>query len=366
MRVRRGVAIAQLGQRVGGDRRQVPARPPPGSPRPTARCGRRAPARPRVAGPGSPARARGRRPRRGARRSARCRGRSTRPSSSATAVPGRGVAWISTSSAASVSPASVTEPSSWNVTAPSRAAAMTAGMAGPSRLPTFGSSGLTRRSTSSEPSAMTSIALTLTSSREQREQPGAVHRQPSPSGHGQPAPARAAGGSRAGLRRAASGPGRPRRGRGHRRARARSSRSAGQLGRSGSASGGRCRAASGRPWRRGSVHRLGQERQDRGHRPARASTSAAWSVANAAVAVGRVVATARIRSPREPQVPGRQVVDERRRWRAWRPPRRRRAGAPRRPRPSPAARDRIQRSSAGRSGDGRCRHAAGVHPASRA
>ena len=35
----------------------------------------------------------------------------TRPSSWATAVPGRGVAWISTSSAASVTPASVTEPS---------------------------------------------------------------------------------------------------------------------------------------------------------------------------------------------------------------------------------------------------------------
>ena len=46
----------------------------------------------------------------------------TRPSWLATAVPGRGVAWISTSSGASVSPASVTEPSApeLDVAAPRR------------------------------------------------------------------------------------------------------------------------------------------------------------------------------------------------------------------------------------------------------
>ena len=87
----------------------------------------------------------------------------TSPSWWATAVPGRGVAWISTSSAASVTPPRVTDPSDSNVTAPSRAAAITAGMAEPSRLPIFGSSGLTRRSTRSDPSAMTSTALTLIS-----------------------------------------------------------------------------------------------------------------------------------------------------------------------------------------------------------
>ena len=61
-------------------------------------------------------RARGRRPRRAARASAAVSMTTTRPSSSATAVPGRGVAWISTSSGASVTPASVTEPSASNVT----------------------------------------------------------------------------------------------------------------------------------------------------------------------------------------------------------------------------------------------------------
>ena len=50
-----------------------------------------------------------------------------------------------------------------NSTAPSRAAAMTAGIADPRRLPILGSSGLTRRSTRSEPSAMTVISLTLIS-----------------------------------------------------------------------------------------------------------------------------------------------------------------------------------------------------------
>src|SRR4029453_16291384 len=53
----------------------------------------------------------------------------TSPSSSATAVPGRGVAWISTSSEASVCPAMLTDPSSWNATSPARAAAITDGIA---------------------------------------------------------------------------------------------------------------------------------------------------------------------------------------------------------------------------------------------
>ena len=63
----------------------------------------------------------------------------TRPSSSATAVPGRGVAWISTSSARKRHPrerdAAVVVDRRRH---PSRAAAMTAGIAEPSRLPTFG------------------------------------------------------------------------------------------------------------------------------------------------------------------------------------------------------------------------------------
>ena len=70
---------------------------------------------------------------------------------------------------ASRRPAS-TEPSAWISNAPSRAAAITAGIAAPSRLPIFGSSGLTRRSTSSDSSPISSTALTLTSSRDQREQ----------------------------------------------------------------------------------------------------------------------------------------------------------------------------------------------------
>ena len=85
-----------------------------------------------------------------------CRSRRRGPRRARRPCPGRGVARISTSSAASVTPASVTEPSGWNSTAPSRAAAMTAGIAAPSRLPIFGRSGLTRRSTSSDSSPISS------------------------------------------------------------------------------------------------------------------------------------------------------------------------------------------------------------------
>src|SRR6266540_845141 len=89
----------------------------------------------------------------------------TRPSSWATAVPGRGVSWISTSSAARLSPASRTPPSASISTSPARAAAMTAGIAAPSFLPIRGKSGLTRRSTRSDSAPISSMALTLTSSR---------------------------------------------------------------------------------------------------------------------------------------------------------------------------------------------------------
>ena len=81
-------------------------------------------------------------------RQCRCRGRRPGRRRWATAVPGRGVAWISTSSGASVTPPSVTDPSSSNVDLAGRAAAMTAGIADPRRLPILGRSGLTRRSTS--------------------------------------------------------------------------------------------------------------------------------------------------------------------------------------------------------------------------
>ena len=66
------------------------------------------------AGPGWPAAARGRRPRRRSSGVSCVSRTTTRPSCSATAVPGRGVAWISTSSGASVTPASVTDPSGSN------------------------------------------------------------------------------------------------------------------------------------------------------------------------------------------------------------------------------------------------------------
>ena len=131
---------------------------------PTGRSGRRARGRPRDAGPGSPAPAREPRPRRRARGSSAVSSTTTSPSWCATAVPGRGVAWISTSSGASVTPASVTEPSGSKTTSPSRAAAITAGIADPRRFPILGSSGLTRRSTSAESSSMTTTFLTLISS----------------------------------------------------------------------------------------------------------------------------------------------------------------------------------------------------------
>ena len=110
-----GVAVGERRERVGRDRREVGGHGVRDARRSTARSGRRARARRRGAGPGWPARARGRRLRRAARASARCRGRRPGHRRSATAVPGRGVAWISTSSGASVTPPSVTEPSSSKV-----------------------------------------------------------------------------------------------------------------------------------------------------------------------------------------------------------------------------------------------------------
>ena len=110
---------ASVGERVGGDRRRGAARPRRARPstHSSIRSSSSSPAslrrswiaRWQLAGValGDAARA-----------SARCRCTTTRPSSWATAVPGRGVAWISTSSGASVTPPSVTEPSAWNSTSP--------------------------------------------------------------------------------------------------------------------------------------------------------------------------------------------------------------------------------------------------------
>ena len=88
----------------------------------------------------------------------------TTPSSCATAVPGRGVARISTSLGVSVTPPSVTLPSAWISTSLARAAAMICGTCAPYLRPITGSSGFTRRSTSSDSSPISSIDLTFSSS----------------------------------------------------------------------------------------------------------------------------------------------------------------------------------------------------------
>ena len=145
-------------------------------------------ARPACAGPGRRGSARARRPRRAARR--RCRCRRPRPALvMGDGGAGRGVARISTSSAASSTPASRTPPSGRYSTSLARAAAMTCWDRGArAACRSCGSSGLTRRSTSSDSSPISSGRLTLTSSRSSsrsdllnvrvRVEPAAGQRQP--------------------------------------------------------------------------------------------------------------------------------------------------------------------------------------------
>ena len=177
-----------------------------------------------------------------------------------------------------------------NSTSPSRAAAITAGIAGPRRLPIFGSSGLTRRSTSSDSSPISSTCLTLTSSATSAQQ--LVAERPARAGQREPGPGQRLARARPACRAAS---GRARR----RRARSPSTPRAPRRGGAASSSAGqRVRwtlsgAAASTVDDEVLVHR--SRPGTAGSAPASgvAATSAAWSVANAASRSAGVVATAR-------------------------------------------------------------------------
>ena len=241
---------------------------------------------------------------------------------------------------------------------------MTAGIAPPSRLPIFGRSGLTRRSTRSDSSPISSTSRTLTSSRTRLEQRVALAEVAA--GQREPQPGERLADADAGRCRAASGP-----------ARRPSGPSPSPSSR---ASIAKRRELVGRPAgqvdgvRRGvvdgrdevAVHRLRQERQERRERSGRRDTSAAWSVANAAA---RSAASSfrenRFRERRRYQVerssmnveiaasrPTRVVVGEPR-------PRRRRRGRP--PATGSSGPSAVARRAAARAS----RSEPGVQPASR-
>ena len=242
---------------------------------------------------------------------------------------------------------------------------MTAGIADPRRLPIFGSSGLTRRSTSAESSSMTLDLLDVDLVGEQLEQ--VVVRVASPrSGSASHSRRERLADPDAGL--AAQRPGQvdgPADD-GHRRLeRARRGTRARSRGRPG-ASGGRCRARRARP----TATRFRTARRPGTAGSARASgagaTSAAWSVANAASwSAGRSERENRRRDRRRYQVdrssmnarqrPGRA---ERRRRRARRVLHRGRGAG--RARQDPAVEDAAARRRAAAPST------AGVQPASRA
>ena len=184
---------------------------------------------------------------------------------------------------------------------------MIAGIAAPCFLPIFGRSGLTRRSTSSDSSPISSTALTLTSSRISSSSASRSGR--SPPGQGEPQPGERLAGPDARPSRGASGPARRRAGRSPSPPRG-ARRGAGAS----SSAGQRVR------WTR--VRRLGDDPAARlpyiasvrngrigASDPGRSRASAPWSVANAASRS----APSSFREkplPRQAQVPGREVVDE--------------------------------------------------------